>query len=120
MTTNFDFKTILIVVLSIIIFIGSIWLNSNNLGMPNLINIEQENTKIKATNDSLLKANGLLDVKINGINIKIDSTTSLLEKNKLELIKLKTKKNEIPNYVNYLSADSVASSLSKFIEKSKS
>ena len=119
MEKKFDIKSIIIAILLVVIFFGAFKIRSNEMEFRDFNELELENDKIKSINDRLIIENGLLDIRINAINLKIDSTTSLLKKNELELTKLKKRKNEIPKYVSTLSADDVASSLSEFIEKTK-
>lgn len=119
MNKKIDIKTILIIVLTLLLVIGVVFHKNkvNNSDSFEKITIENKGLLLKV--DSLTKINAELDKNIMVINLKIDSTNKTLKETELELTKLNKRKNEIPRYINSLSANDVSSSLTEFIEKSK-
>ena len=79
--------------------------------------LHEENEKLQLANDSLLTANTEIDNQFNELVSLVDRQQASLAKTKSQLDKLKKKKDEIPNYVNYLSANDVADELSAYINR---
>jgi hypothetical protein len=71
-------------------------------------------------NDSLFILNDKLEKKIAKINLLIEANNKEITEKESQIQLLKKRKNEIPNHVNVLSANGVASSLTKYIERTKS
>lgn len=115
---NFDMKTILIVLLFIII-IGMFLFGKNviNKHESEIKTLHTENSSLLKQNDSLKENNSKLDVILKEIDRKLDENNEQSDKVLSSLDKLKQKKNEIPNYVNTLSANGTADALSKYLER---
>lgn len=113
----FDMKNILIILLGIII-IGMFLFGKKviNKHEDEIKTLHIENERLLMTNDSLKSDNIKLDIILTNINTKIyknnDKTNTVLT----ALGKLKENKNEIPNYVSYLSANRTADALSKYLK----
>lgn len=113
----FDMKTILILVMGIII-IGMFLFGKNviNKHESEIKALHTENTSLLSKNDSLKNNNLKLDVILAKIDAKLEKNNEDTNNVLTELGKLKGKKNEIPNYVNSLSANGTADALSKYLE----
>jgi peptidoglycan hydrolase CwlO-like protein len=79
--------------------------------------LHEENEKLVAANDSLVSANQEIDNQFDELVSLVDRQQNSLTKTQSQLDKLKKRKNEIPNYVNYLSANDVADELSTYLER---
>lgn len=79
--------------------------------------LHEENEKLQSANDSLLNANKEIDNQFNELVSLVDRQQASLARTQSQLDKLKRKKDEIPNYVNYLSANDVADELSAYINR---
>ena len=79
--------------------------------------LHEENEKLQLANDSLLTANKEIDNQFNELVSLVDKQQASLARTQSQLEKLKRKKDEIPNYVNYLSANDVADELSAYINR---
>ena len=113
-----DIKDLFIIILSVVL-IGFINFTRKKQTQPITDSFDKKNAELKIINDSLMSINGKLICDLELINIKIDSLKDKLEDNKTIIKKLNDKKHEIPKYINTLSGDDVASSISNIIEKSK-
>jgi flagellar biogenesis protein FliO len=113
----FDMKNILIILLGIII-VGMFLFGKKviNKHEDEIKTLHIENERLLMTNDSLKSDNIKLDIILTNINTKIyknnDKTNTVLT----ALGKLNENKNEIPNYVSYLSANRTADALSKYLK----
>lgn len=121
-TKKFDIKTWAIIILGIALCV-SFWFGQksridNHADEIKLLR-EQNNSLVK-TNDSLNIANVKIDGVINAINKKLDGNTEALVATKKELQDLKKKQNEVPRYVNRLSANGIASEFTNYLTKSSS
>ena len=113
----FDMKNILIMLLTIIV-IGLYLFEKTKIDKH-----EEEIKTLHIKNDSLLSKNNSLKNDNAKLDIILTQIDSKLNKNNKEtnavlsaLDKLKTKKNEIPNYVNALSANGTANAITKYLE----
>lgn len=79
--------------------------------------LHEENKKLTNINDSLIFANKEIDNQFNELVNLIDEQDRKLIATQSQLNKLKKKRDEIPTYVNYLSANDVADELSAYIER---
>jgi regulator of replication initiation timing len=117
-----DIKTVFIIILSLGLIISFF------LGQKNKINYRKDeikelhakNDKLLGKNDSLFILNDKLEKKIAKINLLIEANNKEIAEKESQIQLLKKRKNEIPNHVNVLSANGVASSLTKYIERTKS
>ncbi len=113
----FETKNILIILLSIII-IGMFLFGRNVIDKhtTEIKALHIENKRLLTTNDSLKNDNMKLDIILANIDTKLNKnnkeTISVLR----DLDKLNENKNEIPNYVTYLSANRTADALSKYLK----
>jgi predicted nuclease with TOPRIM domain len=78
--------------------------------------LQTENTTLLNKNESLKKDNDKLDIILGQIDLKLSQNNKDTDAVLSELDKLNGKKNEIPNYVNSLSANSTADALAKYLE----
>lgn len=113
---KFDKKIIIIVLLVIglvasIVFGGFVNNDSDDIEQLHVYN-EQLIKKI----DSLKSVNVEIENRIALIDEQLENNATELHQTQTELEKLKKRKNEIHSYVNGLSADSVANSLSDYIK----
>jgi hypothetical protein len=119
-TNKFDIKTWFIIILGVALCL-SIWFGQKNNVYDNKDKIEvlqKQNESLIKKNDSLSIANAKIDVLISEINKKIDGNTEILVATKKQLQDIKKIQNEIPHYVNNLSANGVASAFSNYLTKS--
>lgn len=112
-----DMKNILIMLLTVIVI--GLYL----FGKTNIDKHKEEIKTLHIKNDSLLSKNNSLKNDNAKLDIILTQIDSKLNKNNKEtnavlsaLDKLKTKKNEIPNYVNALSANGTANAITKYLE----
>lgn len=112
-----DMKTILIIILGIIV-IGLLLFGNDTIDKHSteIKNLKIENSSLLLKNEELKIDNAKLDIILGQIDLKLtqnnENTNTVLS----ALDKLKNKKNEIPNYVNSLSANGTANALSKYLE----
>ena len=78
--------------------------------------LKLKNDSLLSTNDSLKNNNAKLDIILSEINTKINKNNKETGLVLSVLNKLKKEKNEIPNYVNSLSANGTADAFSKYLE----
>jgi hypothetical protein len=119
-TNKFDIKTWFIIILGVALCL-SVWFGQKNNVYDNKDKIEvlqKQNESLIKKNDSLRIANAKIDVLISEINKKIDGNTEILVATKKQLQDIKKIQNEIPHYVNNLSANGVASAFSNYLTKS--
>ena len=119
-TNKFDIKTWVIIILGVALCL-SVWFGQKNNVYDNKDKIEvlqKQNESLIKKNDSLRIANAKIDVLISEINKKIDGNTEILVATKKQLQDIKKIQNEIPHYVNNLSANGVASAFSNYLTKS--
>lgn len=114
-----DIKNIAIVILGFLLVISFMLGQKEGEG-----NKELEIKALHESNKDLLGKNDSLVKSIGFINIKIDSTQQLLVVNNKKVIelqkqiqKLKDEKNKIPYSVKYMSANVVANTFSKYLNK---
>jgi peptidoglycan hydrolase CwlO-like protein len=79
--------------------------------------LHNSNVELLKNNDSLKKANDKLDAERAEISKKLENNLKMLNETESTLNNLNNKRNEIPKYVNTLSANGVAKSLSEYLEK---
>ena len=119
-TKKFDIKTWFIIILGAALCL-SIWFGQKNNVDDNKDKIEalhKENETLLKKNDSLNIVNAKIDGLISEINKKIDGNTEALTITKKQLQDIKKLQNEVPHYVNNLSANGVASAFSNYLTKS--
>jgi hypothetical protein len=116
-----DIKTVFIIILSLALIISFF------VGQKNKIDYRKDeikvlhvkNNELLKKNDSLAIVNKTLDKKIAKIDSIIKVNDIIISEKQSQIEILKRRKNEIPSHVNVLSANGVASSLSKYIEKTR-
>jgi len=113
-----DLKTWFIIILGIGLIISFLFGQKNIIDYrkDEINQLHKDNTALLHKNDSINKVNIMLDGKIAGINAKIALNEKELSNTKLELQKLKNKKDETRKYANSLSADGVASEFSIYLD----
>jgi chromosome segregation ATPase len=119
-TKKIDFKTWVIIILGVALCI-SFWFGQKSHidnHADEIKALHKENESLIKKNDSLNIANAKIDELISDINKKIDGNTEVLTATKKQLQDIKNKQNEVPHYVNNLSANGVASAFSNYLNKS--
>lgn len=117
-----DIKSIAIIVLGAALIISFIFGQNNNIDYKKdeIKALHDQNKLLTQANDSLLLANKRIDQQIKDIHCELAKTAVELAKTQKELTDLKHRKNEIPKYVNGLSANDVANSFTNYLDsKSK-
>lgn len=114
-----DVKTIAIIILGLVLIISFFFGQNSTINkhVDEIKALQEENSALVVKNDGLVAKNIKIDKVISQINNKIDNNSTQLLKTQVELIKLKNKKNEIPSYVNRLSANGVANEFTKYLDK---
>lgn len=115
---SLDIKTIAIIVLGIALVISFLFGQKSHIDThkDEIANLHKLNSSISSKNDSLVNVNKSLDMVINEINKKLNDNSNKLANTEIELDKLKKRKNEIPTYVNNLSANGVSNAFSNYLE----
>lgn len=113
-----DIKTILIIVLGIGLIISFMFGQKSTTNKHNdeINQLHLSNEQLTKQIDSLKAVNFQIDSKIVIIDKLLEGNTAKLYETQTELTDLKKRKHEIPTYVNALSADGVANSLSNYIQ----
>lgn len=116
-----DIKTIFILVLSLALIISFFVGQKNKIDYrkDEIKALHAKNNELSKTNDSLATANAILDKKLAKIDSLIKANDIKISEKQSQIEILKRRKNEIPSHVNVLSANGVASSLSKYIERTR-
>ena len=116
-TNFFEIKNMLIILLGIII-VGMFLFGKNVIDKHanEIKTLHTENTALLTKNDSLKNDNVKLDIILAKIDAKLDKNNEETNSVLTALGKLKENKNEIPNYVSYLSANRTADALSKYLK----
>jgi peptidoglycan hydrolase CwlO-like protein len=116
-TNFFEIKNMLIILLGIIV-VGMFLFGKNviNKHATEIKALQTENTTLLNKNESLKKDNDKLDIILGQIDLKLSQNNKDTDAVLSELDKLNGKKNEIPNYVNSLSANGTADALAKYLE----
>lgn len=115
-----DIKTWFIIILGIALIISFFFGQRNKIDYKKdeITNLREENKKLLKKYDSLNIINNKIDILIVELNKKIDSNTQILSSTNKEIQDLKKKQNEIPRYVNNLSANGVSNAFTDFLDKS--
>ena len=118
MEKKFDIKNILIIALGIALIISFMFAqkNSINTNKDEIKKLEQENTSLLNKNDSLKVVNVMLDSLVTSINKQLNENATKLANSQLEINKLNKRKDEIPTYVNNLSANGVSNAFSDYLQ----
>ena len=114
-----DFKFIIIIILAIGLIISFFFGQRSQINHhgDKIKELQEQNKSFIRKNDSLILINKQLDVKLLVIAKELDKTNNKIIEAQLQLDKLKNKSNEIHNSVNKLSANDVASGISKYLDK---
>ncbi len=81
--------------------------------------LHQDNEQLRSNYDSLELVNKDLDEKIMEIETEIAVREAQLRQSNKEITKLNNRRDEIPNYITYLSANGVATEFSNYIARHK-
>jgi len=122
MLKKLDAKSIIIIILASLLVVF-IWLEPNkkiNYYKNELKALKEVNIELLKTNDSLKKANVLIDNEIKNLHKIIEVNEKLLIQYNNEITDLKKRKNEIPSKVNILNADMVAIEFTNYFKRRKS
>ena len=116
-TNFFEIKNMLIILLGVTV-VGMFLFGKNviNKHATEIKALQTENTTLLNKNESLKKDNDKLDIILGQIDLKLSQNNKDTDAVLSELDKLNEKKNEIPNYVNSLSANDTADALAKYLE----
>ena len=113
-----DIKNIAILVLGFLLILSFLFNKNKSIGSETEIKILNE------SNQSLLIENNKLNKVIDTLNVSLNETKKLLIANnkkvkelQLEIQKLKDEKSKIPNTVKRMSANVVAITFSKYLDK---
>lgn len=119
MRFKIDIKTGFIIVLGLIIIFMILFRPSKDIN-----NYENEIEKLNAINnelldrnDSLKHKNNILEKQICVLEFNVESVNNSLDKNQIEIKRLKNKKGEIFNYVNSMDANGVTSGFSDYLKR---
>jgi len=117
---SINFKNIILFLLVIIIPIWLVFRNKDLTTNDDLIEqLHHQNDSLKLANDSLELKSKELDDSLLVIHTELKENETALLETQLQLNTLIKKKNEISNHVINLSANDVASELTKYIERHK-
>ena len=116
-----DIKLVFILVLSLALIISFFVGQKNKIDYrkDEIEVLHAKNNELLKKNDSLATVNQILDKKIAKIDSIIKVNDMKISEKQSQIETLKRRKNEIPSHVNVLSANGVASSLSKYIERTR-
>jgi peptidoglycan hydrolase CwlO-like protein len=115
---NMDAKTMLIWILGIVLCV-TLYFNGQKINKhkEELKTLQEQNTTLEGKNDSLKNNIEKLDVILTDIDKKLNQNNKEMEGVNQSIEKLKNRKNEIPTYVNSLSANSTADALSNYLDR---
>ena len=118
MIKKLDIKTIAIIVLGIALIISFFFGQGNKIDYKkDEINaLHKDNANLSHKNDSLNAVNVKLDAAFAEINKVLEINAKKLSDTQLDLDKLKKRKNEIPTYVNRLSANGVTNAFTDYLQ----
>ncbi len=113
-----DFKTYAIIILGIALIISFFFGQKSHINThkDDITLLHKNNAELIHRNDSLTVANAKLDKVITSIELELNKNSKKLADTQIELDKLNKKRNEIPTYVNHLSATGVSSAFSNYLE----
>jgi hypothetical protein len=113
-----DIKTWFIIILGIALIISFFFGQGSktDLHKDEIKVLHESNTALLKSNDSLKVVNSILDAKIISINKILNIDAKVLSDTQSELNELKKRKNEIPIYVNHLSANGVSNAFSDYLK----
>jgi predicted nuclease with TOPRIM domain len=114
-----DIKSIFIIALGVLLLFAVFMYQKNNPSdyQKQIDGLHKENETLLFKNDSLKSENIKLDAFIVGIEKQISENNTKLSQTQSQLNDLKKKRNEIPTYVNTLSANGVANAFSDYLEE---
>lgn len=117
-----DIKTWFILILGALLVLSVIFGQKLNINYhkDEIKALHEANKVLMNKNDSLGVVNKNLDIKMSEINDLLKINNKEIADAKTEISRLKNKRHEIPTYVNGLSANGVASDISKYLETTKS
>ena len=115
---NMDAKTMLICILGIVLCV-TLYFNGQkvNKHKEEIKVLHEQNKSLEGKNDSLKDNINKLDVVLTEIDKKLNQNNKEMEGVNQSIEKLKNRKNEIPTYVNSLSANSTADALSNYLDR---
>ncbi len=115
---NMDAKTMLIWILGIVLCV-TLYFNGQKINKhKNEIKVlHDENATLVTKNDSLKENIKKFNIILTEIDKKISENNKEMGSVNKSITNLKNKKNEIPTYVNSLSANSTADALSSYLDR---
>jgi len=81
-----------------------------------VLELKKDNIRLSIKNDSLIRENKNLDIKIIEIVKDLGVKKTKIDETQVQINKLKSKRYEIPTYVNNLSGDGIADEFTKYLE----
>ena len=113
-----NFKMILIVLLSIFLVISFLFRPKvDNTYLTKIKALEQQNDSTMKVNDSLNKANLVLQNEAKHLQDTIITNIGIMKRRDSIIYVFNKKENETRNFVNNLGADSVASQLTDYLQR---
>lgn len=114
-----DTKSIFIIILGTLLLIAVFVYQKNDPSdyQKQIDELHKENEALASKNDSLKTENIKLDAFIVGIEKQITENNTKLSQTQSQLNDLKKKRNEVPTYVNGLSANGVANAFADYLEE---
>jgi hypothetical protein len=121
MLNHIDIRNVFILVLLVVLVF--VFLRKESIGIDykneEINYLKKQNSFLMSKNDSLGLQNLRLDGLLKDLEIKIVENKNKLSDAQKEIERLKNIKNEIPAYINTLSANDVADALTKHIDRKK-
>ncbi len=115
---NMDAKTMLIWILGIVLCV-TLYFNGQKINKhkDEIKVLHDENATLVTKNDSLKENIKKFNIILTEIDKKISENNKEMGSVNKSITNLKNKKNEIPTYVNSLSANSTADALSSYLDR---
>jgi hypothetical protein len=115
---SIDKKTVIIIVLGIALVVSFFFVHKSNINThsDDIATLDKNNKELLHKNDSLKALDITLDSTYVKLSRELDVNKKKLADTQLELENLKKRQNEIPVYVNHLSANGVTKSFTDYLE----
>ena len=116
---NIDIKSILILLLGVALVLSFIFRPSVPIEEyeEEISILQKQNKKLLISNDSIVKANIILQKEIDVILYTIDSTKVVLRKTESKLKELERKRNEVSDIVDNMDSDDVTNTISDYLKR---
>ena len=116
--TRGNIQMIFILILAVALVLSFVFRPSKSIDVyeDEIKLLRNQNKKLLSTKDSIQKLNGKLQIEIDAILIKIDSTLVMLNLTDSTLKELENKRDEIPTIVHNMDSDAIIVSLSEYLK----